>query len=60
MGDNFLVRTDCEVRMHCNNSTLAQVPEMYEQMLCVSPARAGFFVDKVRDAGEDAGHVTAG
>ena len=32
MGDNFLVRTDCEVRMHCNNSALAPVPEMYEQM----------------------------
>jgi hypothetical protein len=39
MGDNFLVRTDCEVRMHCNNSTLSQVPEMYEQMY-VSPESA--------------------
>jgi hypothetical protein len=36
MADNFLVRTDCEVRMHCNNFKLSQVPEMYEQMY-VSP-----------------------
>jgi hypothetical protein len=27
MADNFLVRTDCEVRMHCNNSKLSRVPE---------------------------------
>ena len=39
MADNFLVRTDCEVRMHCNNSTLSQVPEMYEQVY-VSPGSA--------------------
>jgi hypothetical protein len=57
MANNFLVRTDCEVRMHCNNSKLSQVPEMHEQM-CVSPARAGFLVDKVRDAEGDAGQVT--
>ena len=27
MADNFLVRTDCEVRMHCNNFDLSPVPE---------------------------------
>jgi hypothetical protein len=46
MGDNLLVRTGCEVRMHCNNSALAPVPEMYEQMYesgfsttCVTPVK---------------------
>jgi hypothetical protein len=32
MADNFLVRTDCEVRMHCNNLKLSQVPAMCDQM----------------------------
>jgi hypothetical protein len=59
MGDNSLLRTDCEVHMHCNNSTLSQVPEMYERA-DVRAATVGFFVGKVRDAGEDAGQVTVG
>jgi hypothetical protein len=47
MADNFLVRTDCEVRMHCNNLKLSQVPEMDEQM-CESPLPTKYVAPKQR------------